>query len=450
MLEITSGNEIDSESGRMMDGLGSNAGGVQPFPNGQRMKRPPISWPVWVFRNLVFTSVKFFVVFAFYSVHVHHQRLQAVSSIDDGHSSYSGLHRGLSEFRRSSRSPRVTTTQASLRSSSGRGSADETVNAILWSRLELSGDSHSKVVDPFPDSFDDVFYKARYNEDYQHYIKSGRELGLQCTRGQDLRKIFETEILPSFSRPVLEIGPFIDPFLRGDNIMYFDVAPWSGLVKKATELDFIVSPNPVEITYVDGNGDLSSIAASNGEAHDLIVSSHVINMQNDMVRHLQSVSDLLTSGGYYVLFVPDKRFRIHRLVEETTIAEVLDDYYNERQTLTLRSVVESAVLQAPTTDSYSSRRGQSSSTARHLKSSDDPKLLESIRNALDTYQQLALDASPINYDIPQYHFTPQTLALMLDTLFIMKLTDLRVHQLYETQSGANEFSIVLTKSPHTE
>ena len=418
----------------------------QPISNSQRLKRPPISWPVWVCRNTVFLFIKFLVVFAFYSMHLHHDRVHTVHH-DDHHAS--SLRKGLAEFRRTSRRASRAAETTWLKNNE---TLDESVASnFYWSKLEVPSPTGS-IVDPFPESFDAVFYRAQTNEDYHHYTTFGREHGLQGSRGQKLREILATEIVPLLPSPVMEVGPFINPLLRGNTIEYFDVANWAGLVRKAKELDYIVSPDPVEITHVHTEGDLTSV--NRPDTYSLLLSSHVLTMQTDIVRHLQSVSRLLTpNGGYYVAFVQDKRYGANHFAEESTIAEVLDDFYSDRRTPKLRSLIESMVFQTSedtASDIVLQRQWRGDNGKSPFTDSGDPKFLQRLHKALESYRtsSAASSSGAVNMDVPQYHFTPHTLAIVVDTLYTMQLTDLRVHQLYDTLAGSGEFSLVLQRCPH--
>jgi len=406
---------------------------LKPFSNGQRMKRPPLPWSVWVCRNIVLLFIKFVLLYAFFSIHKHHVNVQ---SSDDGIREFGSLRLGLAEFRRGSRTSNRVQAQTHDGNNTNRTTTPE---QLFWSKLNAPP-CESKIADPFPESFDPIFYESKYHQDHDHYLSLGRDQGLKCSRGQDLREILTHEILPVLSGNVLEIGPFINPLLRGARVEYFDVANWKGLVRKADELDYIVSPKPIEITHVNEEGDISTLDREG--AYSLVVSSHVLTIQTNIVQHLRSVSRLLNSGGgYYVLFVHDKRFGGDHFVQESTIAEVLADLHAARRKMKHRSFVEFAALQSTIDDPlkhWQGIHGRAPST-----DSEDQEFLEKLR--LSLHPTSSMESLDVNFDVPQYHFTPHALATMIDTLYEMQLIDIRVHQLYETTYGSAEFSIVLRK-----
>jgi hypothetical protein len=57
----------------------------------------------------------------------------------------------------------------------------------------------------------------------------------------------------------------------------------------------------VYLSDVDPNADLNTIEEKNSFA--MVLSSHVVEHQLDLVRHFRAVSKLLVAGGYYTLIV---------------------------------------------------------------------------------------------------------------------------------------------------
>lgn len=189
---------------------------------------------------------------------------------------------------------------------------------FMWSPLAVDsvqcGPTKSGGIwlDPFPESFDAELYKTLHGEDYDHYVKVGRKKGLECTKGQHMKEMFNAEILPAFEtyidslneqqdKLILEIGPFLSPMIiGGDHVKYFDLMNLEGLRERAAAVGY-PEVHPVNITYVHANGDLGSIMER--ERFLLVASSNVLPNQLDLVRHLQDVGNLLLDGGYYAVTV---------------------------------------------------------------------------------------------------------------------------------------------------
>ena len=108
------------------------------------------------------------------------------------------------------------------------------------------------------------------------------------------------------NKKVLEIGPFLKPFIRGDNVKYLDVMNLDDLKERAKKINFHYNPNyiPSQIDYVISNEDYSVI----NEKFDAVFSSHLIEHQVDLIHHLQQVEGLLEENDSYFLCIPDKRY----------------------------------------------------------------------------------------------------------------------------------------------
>ena len=234
----------------------------------------------------------------------------------------------------------------------------------------------------------------------------------------------------------LEIGPFTNPILRGDpSIKYFEILNKEKLVERAKTIGLAVK-NAVDIDYVHPSGDLSSIPDKKN--FSLVVSSHVLEHQLDMVQHFAHVGELLDDGGYYFLIVPDKRFCFDHAIPESTIADVLDDHFSGRAAATnheLRSVIEHRALT------------QHNNAGMHWQGKHGPLYsADIVSRIVGSFQEYATaEANGGFVDVHTYQFTPQGLAFMVDILYELGLTDLRVHRLYETLENKIEFCLVLKK-----
>lgn len=119
-------------------------------------------------------------------------------------------------------------------------------------------------------------------------------------------------------KPVLEIGPFDRPWLSGPNVRYFDVLSQEGLRIRATAEPKRRPGKCPFIHYVSPTGDLSVVDDEFGA----VFSSHCIEHQPDLIRHLREVERLLQPGGGYYLIIPDKRFCFDHFLPESSIDEV--------------------------------------------------------------------------------------------------------------------------------
>jgi hypothetical protein len=139
----------------------------------------------------------------------------------------------------------------------------------------------------------------------------------------------------------------------------------------------------------------------------------------------------------------DKNYVFDHYLTETTIADVLDDYYSSLEHPEnrvakfhkMRSVIEHRAL----TVHNDVPRHWDGEHGRPYRT----EVLEQLDNAVHEYGTFA--ASDTYLDVHNYHFTPQGLAFLVDAIHNLGLTNLRVHRLYETLDGRFEFGIVLKK-----
>jgi SAM-dependent methyltransferase len=115
-------------------------------------------------------------------------------------------------------------------------------------------------------------------------------------------------------KPVLEIGPFRNPFLKKSeyDVYYADIRDEnavSELYKGRVSVDALVHIDYViKRTYRDAVGKKSFGA---------VFSSHVIEHTADIIGHLQETAEILEAGGMYCLCVPDRRFTFDHFRETT-------------------------------------------------------------------------------------------------------------------------------------
>jgi SAM-dependent methyltransferase len=123
----------------------------------------------------------------------------------------------------------------------------------------------------------------------------------------------------SVPRPALEIGPYDKPKIIGQGVFYFDVLDQDGLKARASTVPYLTPDDCPFVHFVSPTGDLRTI----GRKFKSVFSSHAIEHQPDLIRHLNDVADILEPGGAYYLIIPDKRFCFDHFRPETTPTEVL-------------------------------------------------------------------------------------------------------------------------------
>jgi SAM-dependent methyltransferase len=224
---------------------------------------------------------------------------------------------------------------------------------------------------------------------------------------------------------VLEIGPFANPMLRRANVDHLDVLPAEGLRDRARTLGMDPSGVP-DIRWVSVGGDLDCVT----ERYDAVVSSHAIEHQPDLVRHLRQVESVLVPGGRYFLLVPDHRYCFDHFLVPSTTAQVVGAHVEGRRVHTAASVIEHRAL---TTHN---------DPVRHWAGDHgDPAAgrAERIAGALREIE----DAAGGYIDVHAWYFTPQSFRGVVDDLRQCGLTGFSVQRMFPTRPNANEFWCIL-------
>jgi SAM-dependent methyltransferase len=257
-----------------------------------------------------------------------------------------------------------------------------------------------------------------------HYRAYGRNEGRRANRLRDRNEFVTT--IPATAE-ALEIGPFTNPLLRGPKVRYVDVLSREGLIARAQKIG-LDPTNVPEIHYVAAGADLSVV----DRCFDVVVSSHCLEHQPDLVGHLQDVAGLLNPGGGYFLLVPDKRYCFDHFIPLSNAAEVVAAHHEKRQRHTLRSVIEHRAL---TTHNDCPRHWQG----------DHGVMLDGFAPRLKTALGEYSDAGGAYIDVHGWYFTPDSAAEMLSALADAGMCPLTMLRLYPTRYGGGEFWMVLQK-----
>lgn len=255
-----------------------------------------------------------------------------------------------------------------------------------------------------------------------HYRAHGREKGVVASP-LALRENLLACLRPDWS--VLEIGPFHSPLMRGANVEYLDVLDADKLRARAA----ITNGNPAGVPDVIHHiGGLAHV----GQSYDAVLSSHSIEHQPDLVRHLQQVARILKPGGSYFLIIPDKRYCFDHFIAPSSIADVMQAYEDARTVHTLKSVIEHRAL---TTHNDTQRHWNGNHGNNEVRQS------ARIANALAEYTA----ASGGYIDVHAWYFTPPSFRAIVTALRGLGLIGLEIAGLYHPAFGRNEFCAILQR-----
>jgi len=286
----------------------------------------------------------------------------------------------------------------------------------------------------FPEEFDPRFYRASYrdlgrmsdNELRHHYDQYGMAEGRLASSAAHRRGL--TALIPP-GASVLEIGPFCNPAVKGENVRYFDILNRQELITRAkrTGLAFAECPR---IDYVSPAGDLSIV----GDTFDFVVACHSLEHQPDLVGHLKEVERILNERGAYLIVVPDKRYCLDFFLAESTIADVIDAHAQRLTVHSLRSVVEHRALIT-----------HNEAKAHWLGEHGAPRARidggASIRAALAEHEA----ANGAYIDVHAWKFTPRSFRTLLSDVRNLNYTGLEPVRVYDPVLNSSEFCAILRK-----
>jgi SAM-dependent methyltransferase len=286
----------------------------------------------------------------------------------------------------------------------------------------------------FPEELDLAFYR-RTNPDLRgmsdtearaHFARHGIAEGRQGSPLALREALIE---IVRASPSVLEIGPFFNPLVRGRGVAYFDVLDTAALQRRATQVG--QDPRGVpEIDYVSPSGDLSVVP----DRFRAVVSSHCIEHQPDLVRHLQQVGDLLEPGGHYFLVVPNRLYCFDHFLADSTLAGIIAAHIEGRRVHRLESVIEHRAL---TTHNAVKRHWVGDHLDRDYHATVVPRAKAAVA------EHAAAAGGYV--DVHAWQFTPGSFRAILTALADGGYSPLRPLRVYETPRDRSEFTAILVK-----
>jgi SAM-dependent methyltransferase len=300
--------------------------------------------------------------------------------------------------------------------------------ALSASAIRYEGRGFMRMARNF--EFDAAYYTTRYadlshmsaQEAADHFVDHGIKEGRQGhPRGS--RPTFVEHIV--FLNSILEIGPFNAPIARGDNVRYLDVLDAAQLRSRAEACGLDPNGCPNEIHYI---GDIADI----NDTFEGVISSHCIEHQPDLIHHLNGVARLLPVGGFYFLYIPDKRFCFDHFLPESTIAEVVQAHEDRRESHLLRSVIEHHAL-VTHNDARRHWAGDHGTESLDSRVSRINWAIEHYRNAKEYI------------DVHTWYFTPDNFWEITSTLHRCNLSPLKPVAVYPTLRDELEFFAILRR-----
>lgn len=280
-----------------------------------------------------------------------------------------------------------------------------------------------------PENFD----LAKFDEAkaLAHYKRFGQAEGRICSKVK-CRTDF-IDLIP-LDLPILEIGPFFSPAFKRPkaNVFYLDCLPKEEMIKRAEAIKEAVVDNIPNIDYVWSGQSYSELIDRKFAA---VYSSHNIEHQPCLVTHLRDLESILEEGGAVFFVVPDKRYCFDHFFPETTIADIAEAWACEKKIHRMKDVLEHRFFSAHNEPvrHWAGDHGVNRS-AFPLDGAQATSFLKELER---------LKLSDKYTDVHAWKFTPSAFKTVLDNLFNLKLTKLRVARIYPTVKNSNEFYAVL-------
>ncbi len=138
----------------------------------------------------------------------------------------------------------------------------------------------------------------------------------------------------------LEIGPYGSPtvFKSEGDISYLDFKPREQLIAEASSGEEIEAIP--EIDYLVASNDYRRYVL---DTFDYIIANHVIEHVPDMIRWLTNITEMLNPNGILFMAIPDKRFTFDKYRQSTRLSHILNDFYEQAQTISQEHLLEQII-----------------------------------------------------------------------------------------------------------
>jgi SAM-dependent methyltransferase len=141
---------------------------------------------------------------------------------------------------------------------------------------------------------------------------------------QDFRReaVLEFTSIP-FS--CLEIGPFTRPTFLPSECELETLDYYTTEELKAQAVKISQNPNDViDVKYVCKSENYRDLV---DRKFDVIVAAHVVEHVVGLVKYFQMIRELLNDNGLFLIVLPDKKFGFDKFRVDTTLAEILFEYF---------------------------------------------------------------------------------------------------------------------------
>lgn len=243
----------------------------------------------------------------------------------------------------------------------------------------------------------------------------------------------------------IEIGPWCHPIVpkrEGYNCLVLDVYDTVTLRQRAKDDPSI--PDAVvaaieEVDLVGSSSEIAELVARRNElgTFDYVVSSNNFEHLPDPVRFLRGCEQVLKVGGGLTMTVPDRRGCFDYFRPHSTLAELLEAYFEQRRRPTQAQIFERWSLHA--------RAIQNGVESISFPIGTSPAAVvpyHSLHDAFQQWQDFVAHPDEVYRDTHCWVFTPATFELIVADLRALGLLSLEV---VEIVAGSSEFIVHLKR-----
>lgn len=242
----------------------------------------------------------------------------------------------------------------------------------------------------------------------------------------------------------LEIGALCNPVVPRDcpRICYADHLDTAGLREKYRTDPHIDIARIVEVRYVWNGGALTEQVGE--RRFDYVVAAHVVEHVPDLLGWLKHIAEVLRPGGVLALAIPDMRYTFDCQRQLTTMADLLQAYFEQYRRPTIRQVLDHFLhkVDVPERCTVASLWADPGLAARAPRS--HPGLLSELGEAGLRKHFEAIQSGQY-IDTHCSVFTPDSFVGLLTELACLDMHCFAVKSFHPTLPGTQEFQVCLEK-----
>ena len=270
-------------------------------------------------------------------------------------------------------------------------------------------------------------------------------------------------ILPKIidiTKNVLEIGASHSPLIDHSNPTVFniDIMTREELIDKNIkeawgDFDKDIIPKTDFLLSEENDFDFYKCIGDDIK-FDYIVSSHNFEHFPNFIKSLNSLENILSEEGKIIAFIPDSRFEFDKYRNITKVTKLISDFYLNKKKPSFEELIDQRLHWNDITTKdlwikYNIHKKMPNSLADDCLNIEYNMVLNNqidLGNDRKEIESIFEQHSRNNYiDAHVNCFTPESFKNIMEILFKLKYTTLKIEKLNPTIEGWHEFSVILHK-----